>query len=225
MPFTEQTIDFLLENSYMDSKAWFEAHRADYHKYALQPMAELVDALTPALLAIDPQLVCIPKVGKSISRIWRDTRFSRDKSMFRDVMWCSFFREKNRGMPGFWFEFSPRVLRWGCGWYQTPPEVMARLRELILANDADWRACLAFYQAQDTFHLEADYYRRSRHPAQPEPLRQWLDLKSVCLTCDNAGYALLFSDALAQRLHADFQALGPAYRFFLKAWQTREAES
>lgn len=39
-------------------------------------------------------------------------------------MWLTFLRAKQQGLPGFWFEFSPQALRWGCGWYQTEPATM-----------------------------------------------------------------------------------------------------
>ena len=134
MPFTLETLDFLSLNRAMNSREWFHAHRAEYESLVLEPLAELTLALAPALADIDPAIVCDPRVGKSISRIWRDTRRGPDLPIYRDVMWCIFLREKYAALPGFWFEFSPLALRWGCGWYQTPPEVMDAARTLIREN-------------------------------------------------------------------------------------------
>ena len=44
------------------------------------------------MLEIDPAIMCLPKVGKSISRIWRDTRRGPELPIFRDVMWLTFLR-------------------------------------------------------------------------------------------------------------------------------------
>ena len=131
MPFTEDTLEFLVRNKLMDSREWFHEHHAEYERLVVEPLADLVCALTPALAEIDPNIVCVPKVGKSISRIWRDTRRGPGLPIYRDVMWLTFLRAKQQGLPGFWFEFSPRALRWGCGWYQTEPATMAAFRELI----------------------------------------------------------------------------------------------
>lgn len=74
MPFTDETLEFLVRNKLMDSRVWFHEHRAEYERLVVEPLAELVEALSPAMAEIDPAIMCIPKVGKSISRIWRDTR-------------------------------------------------------------------------------------------------------------------------------------------------------
>ena len=106
MGFTRQTLEFLSENRRQNHKMWFEAHKADYQTEVVAPLAALTRELAPELHAIDNELICIPAVGKSISRIYRDTRFSKDKSLYRDVMWCVFMRDKKlyHGLPGYFFE-------------------------------------------------------------------------------------------------------------------------
>lgn len=164
MPFTDDTLEFLVRNKLMDSREWFHEHHGEYERLVVEPLAELVSALTPALAEIDPNIVCVPKVGKSISRIWRDTRRGPGLPIYRDVMWLTFLRAKQQGLPGFWFEFSPQALRWGCGWYQTEPATMAAFRELILRGDPAWRAALRAYRKQERFVLEPERYKRSRFP-------------------------------------------------------------
>ena len=217
MPFTDDTLEFLVRNRLTDSRPWFHEHREEYEKLVVEPMAELVTALTPAMLEIDPAIMCIPKVGKSISRIWRDTRRGPELPIFRDVMWLTFLRAKQQELPGFWFEFSPRLLRWGCGWYQTPPAAMAALRELILDGSPAWRSARRAFEAQGSFVLEPERYKRSRHPDRPAAEREWLDLKSACLTHFEDGLELLFSPELPGRLAADYKSIAPVYGLFMEA--------
>ena len=122
MPITKETLDFLLENRLHDSRAWFEAHRADYERLVKRPMQDLCVALAPAAVAIDPLLITEPKIGKCISRIFRDTRFSRDKSIFRDHMWCVFAREKKEhgSTMGLYFEISPAGFSYGISRVRVP---------------------------------------------------------------------------------------------------------
>ena len=54
MPFTDDTLEFLVRNRLTDSRPWFHEHREEYEKLVVEPMAELVTALTPAMLEIDP---------------------------------------------------------------------------------------------------------------------------------------------------------------------------
>ena len=80
MPITPEFFAFLVENRLHDSKPWFEAHREVYNKTVLEPLRGLVREMAPVMLTIDSELITQPAVGKTISRIFRDTRFSKDKS-------------------------------------------------------------------------------------------------------------------------------------------------
>ena len=217
MPFSEGTLDFMALNRVMNSREWFHAHHDEYEQLVVSPIAELVEAIAPGMEKIDPQLIIVPKVGKSISRIWRDTRRGPELPIYRDVMWITLLRGKYLGYPSFWFEFSPRILRWGCGWYQTEPETVAAARELIADNDPDWRAALASFEKQSVFFLEDSRYKRTRHPEAPENIRAWLDEKSLCLIHEERNIKLLYSDELPSRLVRDFKRIAPVYYFFLKA--------
>lgn len=217
MPFSEATLDFMALNRVMNSREWFHEHRDEYLSLVVEPIAELVEDMAPEMWKIDPSLIIIPKVGKSISRIWRDTRRGPELPIYRDVMWITLLRAKYEGYPSFWFEFSPRCLRWGCGWYQTDPAIMDCIRGMILSHDPDWRAALAAFEAQEVFRLDDERYKRSRHPDAPENERAWLDQKSLCLTHEETKLDRLYSDKLAAALTRDFRRIAPVYEFFLKA--------
>lgn len=217
MPFCEETLDFLSLNRVMDSREWFHSHHDEYEKLIVAPTAELIEDMAGGMLKIDPSLVIIPKVGKSISRIWRDTRRGPGLPIYRDVMWINLLRGKYLGYPSFWFEYSPRALRWGCGWYQTEPATVAAARELILAGDPDWLAAREAYEKQRVFTLEDARFKRTRHPDADERDRLWLDERSFCLIHDEPDVSLLWSDGLAAKLVRDFRRIAPVYDFFLKA--------
>ena len=217
MPFTEETLDFMSLNRVMDSREWFHEHHDEYMSLVVEPMQELVEDVAPAMWEIDPSLVIIPKVGKSISRIWRDTRRGPGLPIYRDVMWFTLLRAKYENYPGFWFEFSPRCLRWGCGWYQTDPATVEAARGLILSRDPDWLSALEAYERQKVFVLDDERYKRSRFPDAAENEREWLDQKSFCLTHEEKKLDLLYSDRLAATLTRDFRRAAPVYGFFLKA--------
>ena len=91
MPFSEKTLEFIFENHANDSKEWFKAHKDDFEQYVKEPFREFVSALTPTMLKIDDEFICDPK---RLSRIYRDARYSKGKSIFRDYMWYSFGRKK-----------------------------------------------------------------------------------------------------------------------------------
>ena len=214
--FRPQALDFLIENRIQNSKAWFEEHRQTYDEQVLAPMRELVSALTPAMLEIDPQFTVAPQINKTIARIYRDTRFSRDKSLFRDELWITFMRNKRfwEGLPGYYFAFGPDGLFVGVGYYEASAESMSCFREMVLRREKTFETmCRAYEDLKEDFQLTADRYKRSRYPAEPPERRFWLDLKNINFERKSTDYNLFFSPRLADALTADFRRLRPMYDF------------
>ena len=133
MPISEKSIRFLDENHRRNSREWFLANREEYDAHIREPMLELARSLVPTLMKIDPLLILDPK--RAVCRIYRDTRFSRDKTMFKRASWLVFQRSKGMEHPVWFFEFTPDFHHYGCGYYSTPPKVMSRVRELVLSGD------------------------------------------------------------------------------------------
>lgn len=219
MAFSAHTLDFLFINKLNDSREWFNERRDEYEEFVLNPMRQLVTDLRPAIMEIDPLLICEPKVNKSISRVFRDTRFSKDKSIFRDTFWCTFMRDKKlyHGMPGFFFELSPRNFRYGCGYYQVRPEVTHTVRQMILAGNADFKKAKKCVENSKKFTIMSDYIKRSKYPDQPEDVRLWLDMKNYGVIHESTDFELLFSENLAGVLAGEFKSLKPLYDFLIKA--------
>lgn len=219
MPITPKTLDFLAENRIQNSRVWYQEHKPQYQEFVLEPLKELAGRLEPVMLNIDPLLVTEPKVDRTISRIYRDTRFSKDKSLYREVMWCAYERNKKEfpDMPGFFFEFSPDGFRYGCGYYQAPARLMQAARELILEKNPIFTKVFEAMERQTEFQLEGAFYKRSKFPDQPEELRQWLDRKNLDLIHNSKDFTLLFSDTLWETLAQGFQRLAPFYRFLCRA--------
>ena len=99
--FSRHTLDFLVELKARNDREWYMGHKPEYEKYVLKPFRALVSALAPAIRDIDPQIETDPAVGKTISRVYRDSRFSRDKSLYRDRVWITFERKikENSDIP------------------------------------------------------------------------------------------------------------------------------
>jgi uncharacterized protein (TIGR02453 family) len=227
MPLSKDTLDFLVENRMRNDRPWYNDHKREFSDKVLEPLKELVMAMTPAMREIDPLFELAPKVDRTISRIYRDTRFTHDKSLFRDVMWIVFQRAKianPEGMPGYWFEISPSRFAYGCGFYQASNEFLGAMRQRILAEDPLFLKARDMYERQDVFELEGEMFKRSKYPGLPEPLRFWLDRKSVSLSAYSTDFKLAFSDRLAEKLTADFRMIRPMYEFWCAVEGERERE-
>lgn len=216
--FSKETLDFLFENRLNDSRSWFEEHKDTYRRVVFDPLRDLVEALAPIMSEIDPNFTTDPRVDRTICRIRRDTRFSHDKSLYRDNMWIIFKRGKMHGteVPGIYFEISQHGFEYGCGFYQASASYMRALRERILKQDPLFQNAQKALESQTVYQITGDCYKRAHYPDQPEPLRQWLERRELCITAQNKDFPLLFSDRLLPKLKQDLPILAPIYRFLLQ---------
>ena len=217
--FSPKTLDFLTENRLRDSRDWFKEHKPEFEEHVLEPMRCLVSVLAPTVLEIDGALITEPKVDKTISRVYRDTRFSKDKSLYREQMWIVFMRDHKlyEGPPAFFFEISPEGFRYGCGHYQAATADMQALRELALEGNKAFLAAKKALDSQDVFELQGDVYKRPKYPDAPAELRPWLDRKNLFFCHDSTDAGLLFSDRLSGTIAEGFKSLAPAYELLIAA--------
>lgn len=215
MAFSIETLDFLVENTIHDSREWFREHKEQYNRFVSEPFVQFVESLAPYIERIDSRIVCS---SRCISRIYRDARYSRGV-IFRDELWCSFYRDNQRniGYPGFYFELSPNGFGYGFGHYNAPASTVECIRELIIAGDGDFERVLKAYQSQDVFVISGQRYKRSKFPDQPEHLKEWLDRKYISFTTYSTDFELFYSDSLADKVGTDLQKLKPMYELFMKA--------
>ena len=91
---TPDAMWLLAENRFHDSKSFYEEKKPQIQAQVLRPLRALLEDLTPFMLDIDPQFVTEPGRNGNISRIRRDNRYTRDKSMYRENAWIVFERDK-----------------------------------------------------------------------------------------------------------------------------------
>ncbi len=218
MSFSAKSLDFLFENSLNDSKVWFGEHKEEYRKYIIQPFSEVVDGLRDVMLEIDDEIICDPK---KISRIYRDARYSKGKSIFRDYVWYTFSRPRTERSPqlGFYFSISPNGFDYGCGFYSATAGIMDEYRRLITDNSKEFKDALTAYRAQNVFELYGELYKRNRYPEESKEKQDWLNRKNIGVSCESKDFDLLFGSGLIPKLAADFQAISPIYELFMTAYR------
>lgn len=218
--FPFKSFQFLQDLRKYNTKDWFEAHRQEYQQFILQPMQALVKELAPVMFEIDPMLEISPAVNKTISRIYRDTRFSKDKSPYKTSQWVTFKRPRRewQNFPAYFFELSPESYRFGMGFYGADRATMDRFRTDLDENPAPFLAAISFYNL-DQFSLEGEGYKRPLKSDIQASLQGWYNRKSFYLVCQHSmqpqGIAASFVDELA----SDFETLAPLYNYLVKVIQ------
>ena len=140
MNFPAETLRFLRALKRNNRREWFEAHRGDYEAYVRRPMTAIVERLAVDLRAFAPELVASPKL--SIYRIYRDTRFSENKTPYKTHVAAVF---PTRGLPkhegaGAYFHISPDEVWIGGGMYSPQPQQLVAVREHIAGHVKQLRA-------------------------------------------------------------------------------------
>ena len=133
----------LLElNKFNDSKDFYETVKEDIKSKIITPMRQLALDLSEELLTVDEKMVLIPT--KMVSRIRRDTRYSKNKEMYRSNVWCMFMRNKHewRFMPCMWFEVFPDSYSYGVGLFHAQPSDLEVFRKYFAENHKDFRYAL-----------------------------------------------------------------------------------
>jgi uncharacterized protein (TIGR02453 family) len=158
--FTKETFQFFTELKENNYKPWFEEHRMVYEQEILQPLKALVFAMTPAMYSIDSQMDFRPQ--KVISRIYRDIRFSNDKSPYKTNMWITFQRTVQNWecFPGFYMEITADCYQYGMGLYMAKKSIMDDYRAKIEYEPEYFREMTKDLTGRHQFILGGDEYKR-----------------------------------------------------------------
>jgi uncharacterized protein (TIGR02453 family) len=141
--FTPAFFAFLKDLKAHNDRAWFAANKARFVDDVETPMREFIEAFGGRLREISPAFVVDPRrIGGSMFRIYRDTRFSGDKSPFKTWM-AARFRHRGpgeAGLPGFYLHLAPDECYGGGGIYHTDARVVTQNRQHIVSSPRAWQA-------------------------------------------------------------------------------------
>ena len=212
--FTEETIQFFLDLKFHNNTAFFHEQHDRYVEYVQQLFYAMIDELAPAMRKIDPLMETRPH--KCLSRIHRDTRFTRDKSPYRDHLWFLFRRagEPRDKALFYWFELGPDRLSWGMGFWGENREVMDQFRKRMRANPDGTLALLDdLHMEQRKLMLDGTAHKKMPVPPEiPDRLKRWYLAKDMYISKIMPDYRLVYSGEIASEVRKDFLALAPLYR-------------
>jgi uncharacterized protein (TIGR02453 family) len=124
-------------------REWFQARKPVYEEMVKRPMVELIRNLTGAMMSFAPDYVVDPE--KAIFRIYRDTRFSKDKTPYKTNIAASFRRRGlvNHAGAGFYFSISAKEVAAGGGIYMPAADELLAVRNHVAHNHREFRRLIA----------------------------------------------------------------------------------
>ena len=170
--FTPAFFKFLRDLKRHNDREWFAANRSRYVADVEAPMLQFIADFGLRLKKISPAFVADRRrMGGSMFRIYRDTRFSPDKSPFKTWMAARFpheARKKMESVPGFYVHVGPAECFGGGGVYHTAMPALTRIRQHIVAAPKAWAAVRA-----SGIEIEGDTLVRA--PAGFDPAHEFID--------------------------------------------------
>lgn len=145
--FEPAATDFLAELAMNNERPWFQARKSEYERLCKEPMEAFVAALAARFAARDLPLLADPR--RSIFRIYRDTRFAKDKSPYKTHLGANFpwleageTTDAGAHANGGYFHFQPGQMYVGGGMWMAERPRLEAFRQAILRDEARVRAAI-----------------------------------------------------------------------------------
>jgi uncharacterized protein (TIGR02453 family) len=141
--FSPELFRFLRELAKNNTRDWFQENRERYESAVREPCLRFISDLGQPLRGISRELIADPRPsGGSLFRIYRDTRFARDKSPYKTHagMYFALRGGKNVQTPGFYLHLEPGSCFAAAGLWHPEAAPLAKVREAIAARPGRWKS-------------------------------------------------------------------------------------
>ncbi len=141
--FSSHTFAFLEALAANNNRDWFAEHKQDYENRVRSPSLAFIAAVGEKLPGFAPHFVADDrKMGGSLMRIYRDTRFSKDKTPYKTNIGIQFRHEAGKDVhaPGYYVHISAAECFIGVGIWHPPSDALAKIRTAIAEKPQAWLA-------------------------------------------------------------------------------------
>ena len=221
--FPQEMVRFFRSLKRNNRREWFQPRKHLFEQHVKAPMLELVGAVNTELAKFAPEYVTEPK--SAVFRIYRDTRFSADKTPYKTHIAASFSRRggERLGTGGFYFSVSHEVIEVAAGLWHPDREVMLLVRNHIAETHEELRRLLGDKKSRKLAgELKGDALTRSPKGFDPaHPAAEFIKMKDWILDVTlDAGMATTpqLHGAIAER----FRAMAPVLAYLNRPLLSRK---
>lgn len=170
-PFDRSLFQFLGELGLNNEREWFEANRERYEASVREPALDFIRALGPHMKKISPHIrVSDKKVGGSLMRVYRDTRFSKDKTPYKTNVGLHFRHEAGKDVhaPGFYLHIEPDEVFLGVGMWHPDAPSLAAVRKSIVDDPKTWKRVRDGKKFNESWALGGESLKRAPKGFDPD---------------------------------------------------------
>jgi uncharacterized protein (TIGR02453 family) len=168
---TQELFEFFRELKRNNSREWFLANKDRYENRVRAPLQRFVSEFEQPLREISPQFRADPRpVGGSLFRIYRDVRFSADKSPYKTHAGIQFRHGQGRDVhaPGFYLHLEPENVFAAVGIWHPGSKALHQIREAIATETRDWLKAKGDKDFSDLYELGGDSLKRAPQGYDPD---------------------------------------------------------
>lgn len=219
--FPKESVQFLLDLRANNNREWFNAHKKDYEKYIKETTQAFGEMMADSLTALSPSGAKSPRVNFSPFRIYRDVRFSKDKSPYKTNLGVLFWEGEGKKMEhsSYYFHLEPPNLMLGTGLYQFSKEQLNEYRDSVANPETGKELLLAVkkVQTKGPYSIGGQHYKRVPRGYDP-------DIEGSELLLHNGLYAgfeevipdELYSEKLVDYCMKIYKDLSPVYYWLVE---------
>lgn len=161
--FPIQTLMFLDKLEKNNNRDWFNKHKDQYESDVRTPALDFINAMADPIKKLSPHFrVEAKKVGGSLMRVYRDTRFSSDKTPYKTNVGIQFRHEKGKDVhaSGFYFHIDTEQVFLGAGIWHPDSPTLQKIRQQINKRQADWKKIISSKTLTKNWAQEGDSLKR-----------------------------------------------------------------
>lgn len=186
--FGPKALKFLKELEENNDREWFEANKVRYESVVREPARAFIRAMEPKLEKISEHFVADDrKVGGSLMRIYRDTRFSKDKTPYKTNIGIQFRHEQGKDVhaPGMYLHLAQDGCFLGMGMWHPDSDALKAIRAKIDAEPKRWTEIIGAKQLTEHWRQGGESLKRAPKGYDPDhPMIEQLNLKDHILISD-----------------------------------------
>jgi len=169
--FGPEFFQFFRELRENNDREWFKADKARYEEFVRRPCLEFISDFSSPLRSISRYYVADPRpIGGSLFRIYRDVRFSRNKSPYKTAAGMQFNHAsfKSAHAPGFYLHLGPDEVYMACGVWHPESNTLRAIRDALVADPAGWRKAISGNRFRSVFTFRGDTLKRAPRGYDPD---------------------------------------------------------
>jgi len=159
----KKTIKFLRELEANNNREWFKANKSRYEEDVLDVALHFIQSMQDPLSEFAPHFTAVPtRIGGSLMRVYRDTRFSKNKLPYKTNIGIQFRHERAKDVhsPGYYVHIDPNEVFIGVGMWRPDSEPLRQIRERIAARSGEWSRAIGSSAFKRQFSLGGESLKR-----------------------------------------------------------------